>query len=171
MSIDSVMPSNYLILCHPLFLLSSVFPRSGSFPVIIWCFVIADHPKSSELVVPHLQNKLALFLTWRTIIHNVSRRGFNSVQSVAIYSWRAKPNDVIVTLPSPLPVLRHQKGTKCKSLKTNSMTNLRFRGNFFFFCKFMGKMSIGNELAKILQLSLILQTHIIVQRLLNKCLC
>lgn len=43
-------------------------------------------------------------------------------------------------------------------------------GGIFFF-KFMGKMSIGNELAKILQLSLILQTHIIVQRLLNKCLC
>ena len=163
------MSYNHLILCHPLLLLSSVFPRSGSFPVIIWCSVIAEHPKSSDLVVPHLQNKLPLFLTWRTIIHNVSRRVFNSVQSVAIYSWRAKPNDIIFTLPSPLPVLCHQKGTKCKSLKTNSMTNLRFRGNFFF--KFVGKMSIGNELAKILQWSLILQTHIIVQRLLDKCLC
>ena len=77
------------------------------------------------------------------------------------------PNDVIVTLPSPLPVLRHQKGTKCKSLKTNSMTALRFRRNIFFFFKFMGKLSIGNELAKILQLSQILQTHIIVQRLIE----
>ena len=32
MSIELVMPSNHLILCHPLFLPSSVFPASGSFP-------------------------------------------------------------------------------------------------------------------------------------------
>ena len=31
MSIESVMPSNYLILCHPLLLLPSIFPASGSF--------------------------------------------------------------------------------------------------------------------------------------------
>ena len=30
-SIDSVMPSNHLILCHPLFLLLSIFPRIGVF--------------------------------------------------------------------------------------------------------------------------------------------
>ena len=33
MSIKSVMPSNHLILCHPLLLLLSVFPTSGSFLV------------------------------------------------------------------------------------------------------------------------------------------
>ena len=31
MSIESVTPSNHLILCHPLFLLHSIFPRTGSF--------------------------------------------------------------------------------------------------------------------------------------------
>ena len=31
MSIESVMPSNHLILCCPLFLLPSIFPTSGSF--------------------------------------------------------------------------------------------------------------------------------------------
>ena len=30
-SIDSVMPSNHLTLCHPLFLLLSIFPRIGVF--------------------------------------------------------------------------------------------------------------------------------------------
>ena len=30
MSIESVMPSNHLILCHPLLLLPSIFPTSGS---------------------------------------------------------------------------------------------------------------------------------------------
>ena len=33
MSIESVMLSNHLILCHPLFLLLQSFPASGSFPV------------------------------------------------------------------------------------------------------------------------------------------
>ena len=33
MSIESVVPSNHLILCYPLLLLPSVFPASGSFPV------------------------------------------------------------------------------------------------------------------------------------------
>ena len=37
MSITSVMPSNYLILCHPLLLLLSIFPASGSFPTC-WFF-------------------------------------------------------------------------------------------------------------------------------------
>ena len=32
MSIQSVMPSNHHILCHPLLLLPSIFPASGSFP-------------------------------------------------------------------------------------------------------------------------------------------
>ena len=33
MSIESVMPSNHLFLCHPLLLLPSIFPISGSFPI------------------------------------------------------------------------------------------------------------------------------------------
>ena len=37
MSIDSVMPFNHLILCHPLLLLLSIFPALGSFPVS-WLF-------------------------------------------------------------------------------------------------------------------------------------
>ena len=33
MSIKSLMPSNHLILCHPLFLLPSIFPASGAFQI------------------------------------------------------------------------------------------------------------------------------------------
>ena len=33
MSIESVMPSDHLILCHPLLLLPSIFPSTGSFQV------------------------------------------------------------------------------------------------------------------------------------------
>ena len=32
-SIESVMASNHIILCHPLLLLPSIFPSSGSFPM------------------------------------------------------------------------------------------------------------------------------------------
>ena len=32
MSIESVMPSNHLILCHPLLLLTSIFPSIRGFP-------------------------------------------------------------------------------------------------------------------------------------------
>ena len=32
-SIESVIPSNHLILCHPLLRLPSIFPSSGSFPM------------------------------------------------------------------------------------------------------------------------------------------
>ena len=33
MPLELVMPSNHLILCHPLLLLPSIFPASGSFPM------------------------------------------------------------------------------------------------------------------------------------------
>ena len=33
MSVESVMPSNHLILCRPLLLPPSIFPASGSFPM------------------------------------------------------------------------------------------------------------------------------------------
>ena len=37
MSTELVMPSNHLILCHPILLLPSIFPSSGSFP-LSWLF-------------------------------------------------------------------------------------------------------------------------------------
>ena len=40
MSLESVMPSNRLILCHPLLLLPPSFPASGSFPMS-WLFISA----------------------------------------------------------------------------------------------------------------------------------
>ena len=55
MSIESVMPSNHLILCHPLFLLSSVFPSirvfSNELALCIrwpkqWSFSISISPSS-----------------------------------------------------------------------------------------------------------------------------
>ena len=46
MSIESVMPSNHLILCRPLLRLPSVFPRSGSFPMsqffTLWTYTLLN---------------------------------------------------------------------------------------------------------------------------------
>ena len=41
MSIESVMPSNHLVLCRPLLLLLQSFPASGSFPMS-WLFASGD---------------------------------------------------------------------------------------------------------------------------------
>ena len=56
MSIESVMPSNYLILCCPLLLLSSTFPASGSFPMSLslrwtkyWNFSFSISPSNEYL--------------------------------------------------------------------------------------------------------------------------
>ena len=58
-SIESVMPSNDLILCHPLFLLASIFARfrvfSNELPLCIkwpkyWSFSISPSNKYSELI-------------------------------------------------------------------------------------------------------------------------
>ena len=50
MSIELVMPSNQLILCHPLLLLPSIFPRSGSFPMSQFFHQVA---KVLELQLQH----------------------------------------------------------------------------------------------------------------------
>ena len=55
MSIKSRMPFNHLIFCHPLLLLPSSFPASGSFPVIwlfasYWSFSISSSNEYSVLI-------------------------------------------------------------------------------------------------------------------------
>ena len=59
MSIESVMPPNHLILCHPLVFLPSVFPASGSFPMSqlfvsgghkYWSFSISPSSEYSVLI-------------------------------------------------------------------------------------------------------------------------
>ena len=66
MSIELVMPSNNLILCRPLLLLPSIFPRSGSFPVSLF-FVSGDQGigvSASASVLPmNIQNRFSLRLT------------------------------------------------------------------------------------------------------------
>ena len=64
MSIESVMPSKYLILCCPLLLLPSVFPASGSFPKS-WLFDSGGQSSgtSALVVVVLLLNRVQLLRT------------------------------------------------------------------------------------------------------------
>ena len=66
MSIESVMPSNHLILCHPLLLLLSIFPASGSFPVsqffIIW-WPKYSASASASVIPMNIQDLFPLGLT------------------------------------------------------------------------------------------------------------
>ena len=64
MSIESLMPSNHFILCHPLLLLSSNFPASGSF-LRSQFFTWSEHSiGASALVLPmHIQGWFPLGLT------------------------------------------------------------------------------------------------------------
>ena len=65
MSIESVMPSNYLILCHSLLLLLSIFPRSGSFPM---SQLFTGREVSTQQIVWHSAlaplHSVAFFAVW-----------------------------------------------------------------------------------------------------------
>ena len=78
MSIESGMPSNHLILYHPLLLLTSIFPASGSFPVS-WLFVSDGQnigaSASASVLIKNIQVLFPLGLTglisynWVTFTH------------------------------------------------------------------------------------------------------
>ena len=66
MSIESVMPSNHLILCLPLLLLPSIFPASASFPMSQF-FVSrgqrTEAPASASVLPMNIQDWFPLGLT------------------------------------------------------------------------------------------------------------
>ena len=64
MSIESVMPSNYLILCRPLLFPCSMFPASGSFPMN-WLFMLGglSIAASASVLLMNIQNWFPLGLT------------------------------------------------------------------------------------------------------------
>jgi len=78
-SIESVMPSNHLILCHPLLFLPSIFsclqsfPESGSFPMSQFFTSGGQSIEASVLVLP--MNIQGSFLLWLiSLISLLSKR-------------------------------------------------------------------------------------------------
>ena len=63
MSIESVMLSNHLILCRPLFLLPSIFPTSESFPMS-WLFT------SGVYIITDRSSNINDFESYRTWIYD-----------------------------------------------------------------------------------------------------
>ena len=108
MSIESVMPSNHLIFCHPLLLLSSIFPSIRSFPMSL--FFASDGKNigvsASVLVLPmNIQNWFPLGLTGlislqskglsrvfsNTTVQNLQFSAFFMVQLSHPYMTTGKP--------------------------------------------------------------------------------
>ena len=82
MSIQSVMPSNHLILCHPLLLLPSIFAASGSFPVS-WLFASGSQSiEASTSVLPvNIKNWFPLGFTGLTSLQINNQLQFKKNQN------------------------------------------------------------------------------------------
>ena len=87
MSIESVMPSNHLILCHPLLLLPSIFPRIRVFPNELvlpnrwpkhWSFSFSISPSNeySGLISFTMDwlDLLAVHGTFKTLLQHLSSK-------------------------------------------------------------------------------------------------
>ena len=67
MSIELVMPSRHLILCHPLLLLPSIFPSIRVFSNVLSKLVIAFLSRSKRLLISWLQSPSAVILETKKI--------------------------------------------------------------------------------------------------------
>ena len=101
MSIESVVPSNYLILCHPFFSCPQSFPASGSFPVSQF-FTSGSQSigaSASASVLPvNIQGWLPLGLTG---LISLQSKGLSRVFSITT----VQKNQFFVTQPSYGPAL------------------------------------------------------------------
>ena len=113
MSIESVMPSNHLILCRPLFLLSQSFPASGSFPMSR--FFASGHQSIAALasasVLPmNIQDSFSLRWTaWISLLFKRLSRVFSNQFSSVIRSCPTLYDPMSCStpgLPVPTPTPR-----------------------------------------------------------------
>ena len=81
MSIDSVIPSNHLILCHPLHSLPSIFPASGSFPMILLFILGGQSIEASASVLALPMNTQDWFPLRLTGLISLQSKGLSRVFS------------------------------------------------------------------------------------------
>ena len=90
MSIESVMLFNHVIVCHPLLLLPSIFPASGSFPMSLIFVSIGQSigaSVSASILPMNIQGWFPLRLTgWSPCCPRDSQDSFLSPQSKSINS-------------------------------------------------------------------------------------
>ena len=95
MSIESVMPSNRLILCYPLLLLPSIFPASESFPMS-WLFASGGQSigaSASASVLPiNIQGWFILGLTGLILLSKGFQRVFSNTTVQKHQFFSAQPS-------------------------------------------------------------------------------
>ena len=96
MSIESVMPSDHLILCHPLLLLSSMFPNIRVFSnesalcirrLVYWSFSISPSDEYSGLISFRINwfDLLAVQGTLRSLLQHHSAKSVSSLVLSLLY--------------------------------------------------------------------------------------
>ena len=105
MSIESVMPSNYLILCHPLILLSSIFPSNRNFSnESVICIRWLNFGVSASASVLPMNTQDWFPLGWTGLISLMSKRLSGVFSSTTV--WKQQ---IFGAQPSidPTPVSIH----------------------------------------------------------------
>ena len=102
MSIELVMPSNHLILCHPLLLLPQSFPVSGSF-LISWLFASGGQnigaSASASILPMNIQDLFPLGLTGLISLQSKGLSGVFSGTTVQKHQFFGiQPSLAVVTL-------------------------------------------------------------------------
>ena len=111
MSIESVMPSNHLILCHPLLLLPSAFPSirvsSNESALCIrwpkdWCFSISSSKEYSGLIFSRMDwfDLLAVQGTLHSLLQHHSSKASISAFSL-LYRWQHGINTTFTCTGKP----------------------------------------------------------------------
>ena len=132
MSIELVMPFNHLILCHPLLLLPSIFPRIGIFSNVpalcirgpkYWSFGISSSKEYSVLISFridrfHLQGTLKSLLQHHTLKASILT-AYGNLLNLFIHQFLHHKRKLIIMALSHTAVIRIQwnncmKGKKSK---------------------------------------------------------
>ena len=83
MSIESVMQSNHLILCLPLLLLPSIFPKSGSFlmsQLFAWGGQSIGASASASVLLMNIQDRFPVgWTSWNPLQSKVPSRVFSNI--------------------------------------------------------------------------------------------
>ena len=147
MSIESVMPSNHLILCHPLLLLFSVFPSiSWSFlefdHLSQWCYLTILSSTMRLLLLPSIFPSIGIF--------PVSQLFASDVQSIGVSAWVTvfhKYSELIFFRIAWFDLLAVQGTHKGLFQHHSSKASVLQRSTFFMFLLLYLYMTIGKTIA------------------------
>ena len=132
MSIESVMPSNQLILCHPLLLLPSIFPSSRVFPSELalhirwpkyWSFSISPSNEYSELISFRIDwfDLLAVQGTLKSLLHHHNSKA--SILRCSVF-FRVPLSHPYMTTGKTMALTRRTFVGKVMSLLLNMLSRL-----------------------------------------------